>query len=152
MSGGAGQFAAGSEPAGHDPVPAPSATVLLPKPIAAVFYDPATKNNPFNADGSLQEIHPVDQAVALSLCIPLGSIKSAPDTGHGIFRIRSTADKALQKKVENEVLLAVSALITAGDIEILLVEVSAPPSAKGRLETFVTYQNLRTRAIQIAQG
>jgi hypothetical protein len=59
---GAGAFAAGAGPAGQDPQ-APTTTTPVAVLPAAIFFDPATKNYPMNADGTFTAVHPVDAIV-----------------------------------------------------------------------------------------
>lgn len=138
---GAGSYEAGAGGAGEDPVADPSTPRAVTMPRAAKF-DAASKAFPFDDDGRLQDAHPVDQEVALALWVVAGTLASAPELGHGLRSVR--LDSARKKAVEDAVRLALAALLSRGDIEVLGIESASPQ--RGALAVEVTYRNLRADA------
>lgn len=144
---GAGQYPAGAFPggpferAGVDPVwvgapPAP------PARIRAVKFDPATRTFVMNADGTMYDIHPIDQQVALLLWVERGSMPSAATVGQRIrARIARVSPGQIPNIVRDEVRSTLSALIAAKAIQLLRVDVKT--FAGGRTELAVFYRNLQ---------
>lgn len=149
---GAGTFAAGvGSLAGSDPVAASSATTIALQKPAAVFYDPLTKQFPVRSDGTMVAIHPVDQAAAFALTIPVGAIKSCPTLGHTFANLPPRSDPRFQRAAEDAAKLALSDLIKAGDVSFGSVTpraAAAGTANAGRLELVITYANLRTSQVQ----
>jgi hypothetical protein len=141
---GAGAFAAGAGPAGQDPQAPTSTPNVAPLP-AAIFFDPATKNYPMNADGSFVSVHPVDAIVTQRWTTTKGAIPAAPQVGRDLSLVKGLGDPQLQTKVFNALQSAVEDLRAAGDIVFKGGFANAPEAARGRLEVIGLYQNLRTR-------
>jgi len=136
---GAGDFPAGVGPAGFDPVADPSAPGS--RQPAAILFDLATKRYLFNPDGTAQEIHPVDQAVAFAFGFEQGSCPSTPNVGN---RIRAEIRRLLPSSANKAIdlaKLALKRLTDAGDIQIVAIEPSSP--VRGRFIVHVDYVNLR---------
>lgn len=136
---GAGAYPAGIGPAGYSPVPDASGRPVA-VPIAA-FYDPALRGFPFDDNGEIVGVHPVDQEAALRVTIPLGSLRSSPLVGINWARIRLASGAALQRTIDDEVRTALRTLVNAGDVKIN----GSPllPEAFGRPLFLVDYVNLR---------
>jgi len=135
---GAGTEDAGIGDAGFDSlVTTPATPISVPD---AIQFDPQYKVFPFASDGQLASMHPVDQAAVLALR-PKGSIRSAPDQGIDIARIKTAPRSALQATITDEVQLAWATLIARGDI--LFLGAPLHPEANGRPIFYADYQNLR---------
>lgn len=137
---GAGSYPAGFGMAGVDPAFMPPSPVT--PTIAAIQFDPATRQHVQNADGTMAEAHPVDALVVNLLFYEQGSVKSAPTLGQ---RIRARCNRVDPAKVPaivtEEVRAVLLPLIQAGDID--LISVDTDTSTPGRLLDAVTYRNLR---------
>jgi hypothetical protein len=134
---GAGSYAAGLGPAGHDPVPDASNPQALQ--TGAVFFDPRTKNAVLLSDGTFQATHPVDQAAALAISLVLGTVGSVPTAGSSLADIAYTGAD-LEAQVTNRVNLALAKLLDAKDIDRLAVSVER---IEGGFVMSVDYHNLR---------
>lgn len=141
---GAGGFAAGRGPAGFAPILAPSVK-LATTPPRATNYDPVTKTFT-STNGYYDSIHPVDQAVAIALLFPKGSLKSAPDVGHTFQQLGRNSGVRLVADAEDRARLALKKLVDAGSISIGNVDVDA--SIRGQVKIAVTYTNLVTGAVK----
>lgn len=112
---GAGSAVAGGGYAGAD-IPVPSS------PVAAIqnaaFYDPGTRTIPLNADGSAQEVHPVDQTVIFLLSNPLGSIPGAPTAGLDWDAILSAPDAKKLQTAKDRVNVCLATSIANGDVSV----------------------------------
>ncbi len=139
---GAGDFEAGLGLAGEDPLPelSPARNVTPPD---ALWFDGATADFLLE-NGLYRSLHPVDQAVALALCIRQNTLGSAPNTGNLLRTIRKlgpTTAATADTMVRN----ALSSLVLNGDIEIREVQVQTR-TPQGALLVAVTYKNLRKTA------
>lgn len=119
---GAGSFPAGTGPAGADPVQ--SSPPRAPLALGAMRYEGATRGWVQDANGQYVKLHPVEQAVALSMCTRKGSLKSAPLVGNTLFEIEYLGGDDLAKDVEDRVRNAypLSVLVAAGDVEIVRID------------------------------
>lgn len=140
---GAGSFPAGEGFAGFDPGYTPPAAPLALRTPVAIEYDPATRTYVVQAsDGTLVEIHPIDQQVAILLTIEDGSVPSTTGTGARFRKLVARADPANIPGIAlNEAKRVLADLITSGDIE--LVSVTTDTSVPGRVYIYVEYKNLR---------
>ena len=105
------------------------------------LFDPAVKGFPFDSDGNAKLAHPVDQAVALAVGVPLGTIAWAPSTGIDLQAIRRAPPNALATTITYEVRRALATLIAAEDITFI----SAPLRRDANERPFfdVNYVNRR---------
>lgn len=138
---GAGSHRAGIGPAGASPI---TSNLSLPNQgQRAALFDPLSKTFPLGDDGKHIDVHPVDQAMALALCLTAGSIKSAPKTGHTLRQIKRAEGDTVQREAEDRVRLATADLVARGDVELLKITVASDPIPNGRLLVDVSYRNLR---------
>ena len=133
-----GSASLGLGPLGLDPVAPASAAPGLTAPAAAV-YDPMTRDLVIDDAGLFTGEHPVDQAVALSLTIALGTIASAEGVGQGYSEI-VYRDADIEARVTNAIRLALKARIDAKDVSLDSVTVEATDQGFNFL---VAYRNLR---------
>jgi hypothetical protein len=131
---------AGTAPAGY-PVITPAAPAAGAQDGLMPYFDLATRTFPFAADGSLLLVHPVDQAVELTLGTTRGTIKSAPDHGVDWKRIRAALYAETPKVAAGEIARALAPFVQAGDVELRAVRFTRP--APGRQLVEVDYVNLR---------
>ncbi len=119
---GVGSFPAGSGPAGFDPVQISPPKAAVAK--GALRYEGRTRAWVRAGDGQYVKLHPVEQAVALSMCTRKGSLKSAPKVGNTLFEIEYLGSPDLGSDVEDRVLNAfpLSALIKNGDVRIVRID------------------------------
>jgi hypothetical protein len=119
---GVGSFAAGSGPAGFDPIlKRPAAP---PVALGAIRYEGRTRGWVQDESGQYVKLHPVEQAVALAMCTRKGSLKSAPRVGNTLFEIEYLGSPDLGADVEDRVRNAfpLSDLVRSGDVEIVKIE------------------------------
>lgn len=138
---GAGSFPAGSGPAGAAPVVSSAPRAALNQ--GAIRYEGRTRAWVADASGQYVKLHPVEQAVALSICTRRGGLKSAPRVGNTLFEIEDLGDPDLGKDIEDRVRKAfpLSVLIAAGDVEIIRIE----HQEINGLEVAVYFKNLRAK-------
>ena len=138
---GAGEFDGGLGLAGEDPLPELTAARNVTPP-AALWFDGATADFLLDpANGLYLSLHPVDQQVALALCIRQNTLGSAPEVGNLLRTIRklgATTAAAADTMVRN----ALSSLILNHDIDLRKVEVQTR-TPQGQLLVAVSYHNLR---------
>lgn len=139
MSGGAGTGAAGFTPLGFDAVVI-NPNERVPDAAKALLFDLTTRVFPPLDDGSLQEVHWVDAAVALQIGFELGSIPAAPEKGLNTARLRRVSKASARIVTQNEVRTSLKSLIDDGDITLLSVDVSG---GNGRLGIDLRYINNR---------
>ena len=139
-----GDYAAGVEPAGFDPVVA--ATPRTFDTPAAVRFDASGRVIVQDASGILTECHPVDQRMAFGLIMPQGAIASAPEIGHRLKDITNPRAPDTQTRVESAVRNAVpvAELLANGDVAI--DQITHRQRAGGGLVVFVYYHNLRVQS------
>jgi hypothetical protein len=83
-----------------------------------------TRQTLLDSDGYARSVHPVDQEVALSLGVELGTLSSSPDTGVDINRLRRASSDVLQNVAKDVVNVALSGPLSRRDIQILTVQVT----------------------------
>lgn len=140
MSGGAGDFSAGEGPAGFDPV-VENPNLGAEDAARALLFDLTTREFPPLPDGSLQEVHWVDAAVALMIGFELGGIPAAPEKGLNTRRLRRVSRATARQATQNEVRVSLKSLIDDDDITLLSVTVET--ASVGRLVTEIKYVNNR---------
>jgi len=119
---GAGSFSAGSGPAGSDPVI--TSDPRAPIRTGARRYEGATRDWVRSDDGQFVLLDPIEQAVALSMCVRRGQLKSAPKVGNTLFEITYLGSPDLDADVQARVRDAfpLSDLVKAGDVEIVRID------------------------------
>jgi hypothetical protein len=138
---GAGTFPAGSGPAGFDPIlrSAPR------KPVAqgAIRYEGKTRGWVRADDGQYVKLHPIEQAVALSMCTRKGTLRSAPKVGNTLFEIEYLGSPDIGADVEDRVRNAfpLSSLVAAGDVEIIKID----HDETNGLAVILYFKNLRSQ-------
>lgn len=138
---GAGSYRAGIGPAGASPI---TSNLSLPNQgQRAALFDPLSKTFPLGDDGKHVDIHPVDQAMAMALCIPAGALKSAPKTGHTLREIPRAEGDTVHREAEDRVRRATAGIVARGDVALLKISVASDPLPNGRLLVDVSYRNLR---------
>ena len=136
---GAGSFPAGSGPAGSDPIlTSPAAPVIVP---GAIRYEGRTRGWVMGDNGQYVKVHPIEQAVALSMCMRKSSLKSAPLVGNTLFEIEYLGAPDLAAEIEDRVRNAfpLSQLVANGDVEIVRIE----HDEKDALAVALYFKNLR---------
>lgn len=125
---GAGQFPAGIGPAGFDPVADPSPPRTTPE-LSALKFDGASRDWVMLADGRYEAAHPVDQKVALSLLVELGTIASATNIGSKLKKIRP-GGASMRAQVTDAINTSfpLSALLANGDVETDAIEIELTTS------------------------
>lgn len=118
----AGVYPAGIGPAGVAPVSS-SASVRQKRPTA-IRYEGATSDFPLDALGNYEAVTPVEQAVAISLCIKQGDIKSSPTTGHTLAEIVYLDKQTLGADIEDRVRRSnpLARLLADGEAEIVRID------------------------------
>ena len=126
---------------GLPPFP-PSSAPSVPQTPLALQFDPTVPGFVMNADGTMASIHPVDQKVALTLFIELGSISSAPNVGN---KLRTVLNRVQPEQVNAiagaELNRCLGPFISAG--EITLTGFSVTQTGSGRTSLIVAYINLK---------
>ena len=135
-----GEFAPGEGRFGSDPV-APTGPPRSLEPPEALLFDGRTRTFPYDDDGKLKTIHPVDQAVALSVLVEMKKINSNQGLGSTLRKAPAVGGPRLQADVERRVRAAVKARIDAEDIEIL--EILGVSVVRGRTSVRLRYINRR---------
>ncbi len=116
----------------------------------AIAFDPTTRTFTFDSEGHAEDVHPVDQRVALLLWVGFGRVPSSPSTGTAVRdRVQRIAIALIPGVVRDEVRKALRPLVDAGDIALLRIDVKV---AKGRTEYAVFYRNLRAPTTDATQG
>lgn len=139
MTLGIGWFAAGYGPAGYDPVIPPGAPRNV-RPPDALKLDGPTKDFLLDENGFYQNIHPVDQQVALAMLVSRGAIAAVPELGNQLRTVRRVSQTVAETLARNFVREALADLVSASSISIeeIRIDVSVP----GRLFVEVFYLNL----------
>lgn len=113
---GIGDYPCGVGPCGFDPVGGVSARST--NAAAIPYYDPSVRGFATLADGDLRDVHPVVQEASFALGVELGSIPAAPRVGLNVNRIKAARTADVQRVAEDEVNIALRALLDAGDIRV----------------------------------
>lgn len=138
----AGSYAAGSGFAGADPVAAWSDPPKVIQTSNAALWDLSTRTvSRDEATGLVKRIHWVDQAVALALGVPLGSLPSSPNLGHRLRLIKRAAGPQLEAQVVDAVNLALADLLERRDISLISIVVNT--TTRSQIVVAVSYVNLR---------
>lgn len=135
----AGDYDAGEDDFG-DALPSPDAT-LIAQPLAALFFDPATRRHALRTDGTFVYIHQVDARVINALNIAREKFAAVKDTGAAFWKLGSAFDPRAKRKVEDWARQALAALISAGDITLEGVELEVVGSYS--MQITVSYLNRR---------
>ncbi len=135
-----GDYAFGQGFYGEDPLGSPPPPRAV-EPPAAILFDGVGAKNILLDDGLYKEIHPVDQQVALSLLVTLGTLSSVPELGAAIRSI-VYLDQRTESKVRDAVNRSLETLVQDEKIEVLSVETQIEPRPSGRLLVYVNYRNL----------
>lgn len=99
----AGEFPAGTAPAGANPVI--SSVSARPKRPAAIRYEGSIRDWRITAaTGAYEAVTPVEQGMVLSLCVRQGQIKSSPTTGHTLGEILYLGGQDLEADVRDRVM------------------------------------------------
>lgn len=119
---GAGIYPGGVGPAGADPVT--STFAPRQKRPAAIRYEGATSDFELDHDGNYQAVTPVEQAVALSLSIRQGDIKSSPTTGNTLHEIVYLDSATLGADIDDRVRRSnpLARLLADGQAEIVRID------------------------------
>lgn len=138
--GGAGAFAAGLEPAGLDPVAAPSTLDVLGDQGAPTYFlqDKGFRLLP---DGTFVTADDVDQAVELALGIGVGTIGSATEIGNKMRQRGRMAPEQVESAVKDDVAQALSDLIKSGLV--IVTDVAVQEQSRGQRIVAVSYWNTR---------
>jgi hypothetical protein len=140
MSGAGFYPAAYFDLAGEDDSASPSDPRRVTKPIAAKF-DGLTRTFPFDDDGRVEAVHPVDQGVALALLTEWRKLTAAPGSGSKIKSIQYAGGPRLIEEVKAFCREAVKRWTDAGDIRELAIDVTVP--AYGRISVVYSYARLK---------
>ena len=135
---GAGDSLAGAAPAGHDPVPEPSAPAV-PRGPGAIWYDGAARDWLLDGRGNYTTLHYVDQKVALALLVNQGDIAALPDFGSRLKKLSRSSPARLPALAEDAVRQSLAEMLTAGEIELVRIDVQTP--ARGKLLVTTYYRN-----------
>lgn len=133
----AGLYPAGSGPAGFAPV-APLSSAPVPQPGVPLIH-PGSHDAVPQDDGTLEAVHPVDQAVALALGIKAGTVGSATSIGNLLSDLEY-ASRTLEVLVRQRVDTALAQLTARGDVALVSVVTTRIP---GGFTVDITYRNLR---------
>jgi hypothetical protein len=141
---GAGDYPAGTGPAGHDPIVTTQPRAFVTP--AALKYHGASRGFLLDSStGVLEACHPVDQKMAFGLLFRRGSIKGDRRVGNTFHLIESTHNADLEQQLWDRARTAypVSEVLAAGDAVIERIEHEV--REHGGLGIAVTYRNLRLK-------
>jgi len=124
---------------GYDPLIPPGAPRQV-SPPPALRFDGATRDFPLDANGFYQASHPVDQEVALALCISRGAIASSGSIGNKLRTISRVSQSVAVTLARTYIREGLAAILARKSIE--LQDVTIDTSVPGRLMFAVTYLNL----------
>lgn len=139
---GAGSSGAGLGPAGFDVAAEPTAARRVTRPRAILFQLNGF-DFPLDDDGRYQDVHPVDQWVALQLGILAEGIGSSPTAGSRLRRITHVGAPDTRTKVEDAVRLALKPKIDGREIRVVRIDYEALPAG---FLVAVAYVNLLSQA------
>lgn len=119
---GAGSFPGGFGPSGADPVTSTFAP-RAKRPVA-LRYEGSTADWSKDHDGNYKAVTPVEQGVALSLCVRQGDIKSSPTTGNTIHEIVYLDKNTLKADIEDRVKRSnpLARLLAEGQAELVRID------------------------------
>ena len=143
MSGGAGFYGAGSEPAGYGPVLSPTAPRAVTPPRAILFQLNGF-DFPLDDNGLYQDVHPTDQWVALQVGIVLGTVASSPTVGSALRSITHVGAPSTKREAQDAIRVALAPKITDGSILVESIDYEA--KSFGGFKVALRYQNLRAQA------
>lgn len=124
-------------------IPSLSAAIVPMQNAASYVVVSGTRRIiPLNADGTVQELHPVDQEVILDLANELGSLANDPGRGLDIQAIKDADDARKLQTAIDRVNVCLSGPLSRGDIEIRDVSLQSDPPS-GSLGLSIEYVNLR---------
>jgi hypothetical protein len=123
----------------------------LTYPTQARQFDGKTGGYTLDANGAWRRGHPVDQGMALSLCMRLGSIKSAPEVGHRLHTVQvGTPRTQLEVELRVRASYPCSRYLADGLVQIERITHAALPG--GGLAVAVHYKNLATQRTEVARN
>lgn len=133
-------YGAGLAPAGFGAAGDATPYVEPSLPVA-LQYDGATGDWIIDSGGEYATVHPVDQGVALALCVPRGSIRYARSVGSDIKEIDDLSEPGLRGRVEDAVKTAIplASYLADGSVTIRSIDYETRPA--GGLVVRVVYQN-----------
>lgn len=111
-------------------------------PPAALAFDGITKDFVLDESGRYVAVHPTDAKMFMVCRTLAGSIKSAPNTGHGLGALKFLDRRTIQREVDDQIRLATKSMTELGEVRLLgnVVETNR----FGRLSIVVNYVNLLT--------
>lgn len=124
---------------GYDPVVPPGAPRRV-EPPPALLFDGQTRDFPLDENGFYKASHPVDQEVALALCVSRGAIASVSSVGNRLRTISRVSRNVADTLARTYIREGLADLVAAKSIEIEDVQIDQ--SVPGRLLFSVTYLNL----------
>lgn len=111
-------------------------------PPAAIKYDLGSRSYPFDDDGYLIEVHPVDAIVNFKLGVRQGNLAGDKALGNALQEIRYIGGPRLEAEVRDAISLALAEQLQKKDIEIQKLEIE-PNAQTGALFVRIHYVNLR---------
>lgn len=138
---GIGTWGAGSGAAGYNLIgTAPDTRTASPE---ALLFDVVSRDILVDADGNYVSGSRVDSEVLIALGIHVGGILSERAAGGTLSDLEIDEDDIMTAEADRRVRLALSDLVTAGDVEVVEVTATSPNPHLGRARVFVAYHNLR---------
>lgn len=118
----AGSWPGGFGPAGAAPVQSGSTT--KPKQPVAIRYEGFTRDFALDNEANYKAVTPVEQGVALSLCVRQGDIKSSPTTGNTLHEIVYLGNSDLGADISDRVLTSnpLARFIAERQAEVVLID------------------------------
>jgi hypothetical protein len=119
----AGSYPAGLGPTGVAPIDT-SAQPPRPRQPKALRYEGATADWALDTLGNYKAVTPVEQGIALSLCVRQGSIKSSPTTGNTLHEIVYLGAPDLANDIRNRIMSAnpLARLVSEKQAEIVRID------------------------------
>lgn len=133
---------AGTGPAGYDPIPSPG-EANVGRRARARKIDGATGDFVLDDAGVWVPCDPIEQGVALSLCIRRGTIKSAPLVGHTLDRIRVINPQTIAADIRDRVRDAYPLRLYLAAGTVALDKIDHVLLAAGGFTVAAYYRNLR---------
>lgn len=125
----AGIWPAGLEPAGADPVQ--SGYTTTPKRPVAIRFEGITRDWALDSAANYKAVTPVEQGVALSLCVKQGDIKSSPTTGNTLHQIEYLGGADLGADIRDRVLTSNPLARLVADREAEVTKIDHEEAANG---------------------